>query len=104
MVKAIVTGAGGKMGGRIISLISAMEDIKVVGAVEVAGHPIIGRDVGQALGLGKTGVLVCDKLADCIDQADVVIDFTNHEASLNYLKIASEKNRSYCHRFHRIYS
>ena len=94
MVKAVVTGAGGKMGGRIISLISPLEDIKVVAAVEVARHPIIGRDVGQALGLGKTGILVHDKLTDCIDQADVVIDFTNHEASLRYLKIAGEKNRA----------
>ena len=94
MIKVVVTGAGGKMGGRIISLISAMDDIKVVGSVEVAGHPIIGRDVGQGLGLGKTGVLVSDKLAACIDQADVVIDFTNHEASLNYLRIAGERNRA----------
>jgi len=37
MVKAIVTGAGGRMGGRIISLISMMDEIKVVAAVEVAG-------------------------------------------------------------------
>ena len=94
MVKAVVTGAGGRMGGKIISLISTTEGIKVVGAVEIAGHPIIGRDIGQGLGLGKTGILACDKLSDCIDQADVVIDFTNHEASLNYLKIASEKNRA----------
>ena len=35
MVKVIVTGAGGKMGGRIISLISAMEDIRVVGATRL---------------------------------------------------------------------
>jgi len=62
--------------------------------VEVAGHPIVGRDVGQGLGLGRTGVLACDKLTSCIEQADVVIDFTNHEASLNYLKIAGEKNRA----------
>src|SRR5450759_4923782 len=94
MVKAIVTGAGGRMGGRIISLISAMEDIKVVAALEVHGHPIVGRDVGHGLGLGKTGALVSDNLLDCIDQADVVIDFTNHEASLNYLKIAGERNRA----------
>jgi 4-hydroxy-tetrahydrodipicolinate reductase len=94
MTKVVVTGAGGRMGGRIISLISAMEDIKVVGAVEVAGHPIVGRDVGQGLGLGKTGALVCDKLVNCIDQSDVVIDFTNHEASLNYLRIAGESNRA----------
>ena len=94
MVKVVVTGAGGRMGGRIVSLISMMEDIKVVAAVEVAGHPIIGRDVGQGLGLGTTGIAVCDKLTDCIDQSDVVIDFTNHEASLQYLKIAGEKNRA----------
>jgi 4-hydroxy-tetrahydrodipicolinate reductase len=94
MVKVVVTGAGGRMGGRIISLISMMEDIKVVAAVEVAGHPIIGRDVGQGLGLGTTGITACDKLTDCIDQSDVVIDFTNHEASLRYLKIAGEKNRA----------
>ncbi|MGD0170229.1 MAG: 4-hydroxy-tetrahydrodipicolinate reductase, partial [Smithella sp.] len=68
------------------------EGIRVVGAVEVSTHPIVGRDIGQGLGLGKTGVLASDKLSDCIDQADVVIDFTNHEASLEYLKIASEKN------------
>lgn len=94
MVKAIVTGAGGKMGGRIISLISEMEDIRVVGAIEVTGHPIIGRNVGHSLGWGTTSVTVSDQLADCIDQADVVIDFTNHDASLHYLEIASEKNRS----------
>ena len=94
MVKAIVTGAGGKMGARIISLVSSMEEICVVGAIEVPGHPIIGRDIGPSLGLGRTGALVSDKLAECIDQADVVIDFTHHEASLNYLKIASEKNRA----------
>ncbi len=94
MIKAIVTGAGGKMGGRIISLMSGMEDIRVVGAIEVAGHPIIGRDVGHSLGLGPTGAIVNDKLADCIDSADVVIDFTNTAASLNYLNIASERNRA----------
>lgn len=94
MVKTIVTGAGGRMGGRIISLISAMDDIEVVAAIEVPGHPIVGRDVGHSLGLGRTGALVSDKLAECIDLADVVIDFTNHEASINYLRIASERNRA----------
>ena len=92
MIKAVVTGAAGRMGGKIISLISATEGIRVVGAVEVSRHPIVGRDIGQGLGLGKTGILASDKLSDCIDQADVVIDFTNHEAALEYLKIASERN------------
>ena len=74
MVKAVVTGAAGRMGGKIISLISTTEGINVVAAVEVARHPMIGRDIGQGLGLGNTGIFACDKLTDCIDQADVVID------------------------------
>ncbi|HDQ04782.1 MAG TPA: 4-hydroxy-tetrahydrodipicolinate reductase [Deltaproteobacteria bacterium] len=94
MVKAVVTGAGGRMGGRVISLIAGQDDIQVVAGVELPGHPIVGRDVGQALGLGRTGILACDKLVDCIDEADVVIDFTNPEASLHYLKIAGEKKRA----------
>jgi 4-hydroxy-tetrahydrodipicolinate reductase len=94
MVRVVVTGAGGKMGSRIISLISTMADVKIVGSVEATDHPLIGCDVGQGLGLGKTGVLVCDELADCIDRADVVIDFTNHQTSLNHLRIAGEKNRA----------
>jgi 4-hydroxy-tetrahydrodipicolinate reductase len=94
MVNAIVTGAAGRMGGKIINLISTTDNIRVVGAVDVSGHPIIGRDIGQSLGLGNTGILVCDKLSDCIDRADVVIDFTSHEASLKNLKLASEQNRA----------
>jgi 4-hydroxy-tetrahydrodipicolinate reductase len=92
MIKAVVTGVAGRMGGKIISLISNMDNIEVVGAVEIPGHPIVGRDIGQ--GLGKKGIIVCDNLSACIEQADVVIDFTNHEASLNYLKVAGEKNRA----------
>ena len=91
MTKVVVTGAAGKMGNRIISLISVMTDVKVVGAVETTGHPLSGSDVGKVAGLGKTGVLISDNLIDCLSQADVVIDFTNHEASLTHLKIAAEK-------------
>ena len=91
MVKAIITGAGGKMGSRIISLISATDGIQVVGAIEAPGHPIVGRDIGHSIGPGMPRVMVGDKLTECINRADVVIDFTHHEASLGYLKIASEK-------------
>jgi len=94
MVKAIVTGAGGRMGGRIITLLSADGSIELVGAVEQKGHDLIGKDIGEKLGLGKTGVAVDDRLSACIDKGDVVIDFTHHEASLNHLVIAAERNRA----------
>ncbi|HVO67312.1 MAG TPA: 4-hydroxy-tetrahydrodipicolinate reductase [Syntrophales bacterium] len=94
MVKAIVTGAGGRMGGRIITLLSADKSLKLVGAIEQKGHDLIGKDIGEKLGLGKVGVTVDDRLTACIDKADVVIDFTHHEASLNHLEVAAEKGRA----------
>jgi 4-hydroxy-tetrahydrodipicolinate reductase len=92
MIKVVVTGAAGKMGNRIVSLISGMSNIEIAGAVEVAGHPLVDRHIGKKA--GKIGALVYDNLADCIDLADVVIDFTNHETSLNNLRIAAERNRA----------
>ena len=88
MVKAIVAGAGGKMGGRITGLIAATDGIQVAGAFEKEGHPLIGRDVGEIHGLGKTGVVIKGSLEDCIREGDVVIDFTHHESSVKHLETA----------------
>jgi 4-hydroxy-tetrahydrodipicolinate reductase len=94
MIKAIVTGAGGRMGGRIVSLVSQTSGIEIVGAIEKNGHPAVGRDVGEMLGLGKTGVVIGDSLSACIQKGDVVIDFSFHEASVEHLKIAAEAKKA----------
>jgi len=89
MVKAIVTGAGGRMGGRIISLMAERDGIILAGAVERKGHPAVGADAGERLGLGRTGIIIEDELAACIDRGDVIIDFTSHEVSARHLEIAA---------------
>lgn len=94
MVKAVVAGAAGKMGGRIISLMSSTEGIEFVGAVERDGHPMIGRDVGEILGLGKTGVMISGDFESAVKKADVVIDFTHHEAALAHLKAVVENRKA----------
>jgi 4-hydroxy-tetrahydrodipicolinate reductase len=94
MIRAIVTGAGGRMGGRLISLIEQVDGIELAGAVERKGHPLLGSDVGEGLGLGKKGIRIGDDLAACIEGGDVVIDFTSHEASLGHLEIAAAKRRA----------
>jgi 4-hydroxy-tetrahydrodipicolinate reductase len=94
MIKAIVTGAGGRMGGRVASLIAETDGIELAGAVERKGHPFIGKDIGEGLGLGRIGVLIGDDLAGCIEQGDVVIDFTSHEASADHLRIAASMGRA----------
>jgi 4-hydroxy-tetrahydrodipicolinate reductase len=94
MVKAIVAGAGGKMGGRIISLIAGTEGIEVAAAFERKGHPLAGRDLGECLGLGKNGILIADSLEAVIDKGDVIIDFTQFEASLEHLKTAAGRGKA----------
>ncbi len=94
MIKAIVTGAGGRMGGRIISFLAGTDGIELAGAVERKGHPLLGKDVGEGLGLGRTGVLIGDDLAGCIGQGDVVIDFTSHDVSAGHLRVAAENGRA----------
>ncbi len=94
MVKAIVMGAGGKMGGRIATLIAAADGIEVAGAVEVAGHSLIGADIGDALALGRTGVVVSDTLDACIEHGDVVIDFTHHDAAVHNVRIAADHGKA----------
>jgi hypothetical protein len=46
----VVTGASGRMGQTLIRLAQASDKLRLVGCVERAGHPWIGRDVGEAMG------------------------------------------------------
>ena len=91
MVKAIVTGAAGRMGSRIISLIHATDGIEVAGAVEQPAHHSVGRDAGENLAIGRIGVNIEPDLRNCAGKGDVVIDFTSHEASISHLEMAAGK-------------
>jgi 4-hydroxy-tetrahydrodipicolinate reductase len=82
------------MGARIVTLIAETGGIELAGAVERRGHPWIGRDAGEGLGLGRMGVLIGDDLAACIEQGDVVIDFTAHDVSAGHLEIAARKGKA----------
>lgn len=94
VIQVIVAGAAGRMGGRIVTLIHGDEEMELAGAVEQKGHPLIGTDVGSSLGLGETGVILGDDLAACIEQGDVVIDFSSHTASVEHLRVAAEHGKA----------
>ncbi len=94
MTKIVVTGAAGRMGSRIIALAKDNAGLKLVGALERAGHESIGKDVGLMHGLGETNVLVRDSLGDIIDECDAVIDFTGVGATLEHVKTAAERKKA----------
>ncbi len=88
MVRAIVAGAAGRMGMRIINVINGTEGISLAGAFEHPDSPTIGMDAGQQAGIGKTGVIISSSLEDIIDSGDVIIDFTLPDATVRNMDIA----------------
>jgi 4-hydroxy-tetrahydrodipicolinate reductase len=94
MVKAIVMGVAGRMGGRIVHMMDAADGIELVGAVESPGQAAVGQDVGQVVGLPATGITVVDSLAQVLDQAQVVIEFTHPEPSLTHLREVADAGKA----------
>jgi 4-hydroxy-tetrahydrodipicolinate reductase len=86
MIKAVVTGAAGRMGSRIINILSTSEGFSLGGALEKKGHPLLGQDAGLTAGIPATGVKIVDDPAVAIASGDVLIDFTFPETSLNHIK------------------
>ena len=94
MVKAIVTGVAGRMGGRIVHLMEATPGIQLVGAVESPGHAAVGQDVGLVVRLPAKGVKVVDSLDQVLPQAEVVIEFTHPEPSLAHLRQVADAGKA----------
>jgi 4-hydroxy-tetrahydrodipicolinate reductase len=94
MIKAVVTGAAGRMGSRIINVISASEGISLGGALEKKGQALVGQDAGGPAGIAATGVKITDDLAAALKTGDVLIDFTFPETSLGHLKACADQGRA----------
>ena len=93
MIRAVVTGVGGRMGGRVIALMAEVEGFELAGAVEAPGHPFVGQKVAEVLKVSKWEGVVVDDLTKVIPDADVVIDFTIAKAALNHLRIAHDNHK-----------
>lgn len=94
MVKAIVAGAAGRMGGRIIHMLEGAPDIELAATFEQSGHPAVGREVGEVVGLPGKNLKITGSLAEVLALGDVLIDFTHPEVSLAHLKEAAAANKA----------
>jgi len=85
-IQAIVVGAAGKMGARIIHIIKETPSVKLFRAIERSDHPSAGKDIGEVVGLGKMGVILENSLKK--GGGDVIINFSSPQASLESLEFA----------------
>ncbi|HZT79953.1 MAG TPA: 4-hydroxy-tetrahydrodipicolinate reductase [Gemmataceae bacterium] len=79
-----VNGACGRMGQRIVQLAHEDKELTLGAALESAGHPQQGRDIGEVTGLGPLGVTVRPDIP-LEQRLDVVIDFSTPEGTMAVL-------------------
>ncbi|MDE2613833.1 MAG: 4-hydroxy-tetrahydrodipicolinate reductase [Burkholderiales bacterium] len=89
MLKVAVAGAGGRMGRMLIDAVLAADDLRLVGALDIAASPALGHDAGAAAGR-TTGVLVTADLRAGLAGSDVLVDFTRPEGTLANLALCRE--------------
>ena len=86
----VVVGAAGRMGQTLIRAIATIAGARVVGAVERAGSPDIGKDAGTLAGVGEIGVPITDDPLPVFARADGVLDFTTPAASIEFAGYAAQ--------------
>lgn len=89
MLNITVSGATGRMGTRIITLLLNIEDLKLANALERQGHKNLGRDIGEVIGAGTLGVKITDDIKTIAGSSDVIIDFSSPSATIEGLKSIS---------------
>lgn len=94
MVRAIVSGAAGRMGSLIIRAMQDAEGIELSGALESFGHKALGQDAGLVAGVGALGIEIIANLEKIINQADLIIDFTTPEATKKAVQMARQQKKS----------
>ncbi len=94
-MRLLIIGAAGRMGSAIARETQGRDDLHLVGAIDHAGSPAIGRDVGTLAGGAARGVLVSADLDAALESAatrpDVVIDFSAPSATAANLRVCAEQ-------------
>lgn len=86
-----ITGASGRMGQMLIRTALAMPDrLRLSGLIEREGHPWVGRDAGEAMGMGAIGVTVSDDPLEVFARSQGVIDFTAPAATVDFVALAAQ--------------
>jgi 4-hydroxy-tetrahydrodipicolinate reductase len=85
-----VAGASGRMGRMLIEAIENAADLRLAGALDVAGSASVGQDASAFLGRAS-GTLITSDLAQGLSGAQVLIDFTRPEGTLAHLAACRER-------------
>lgn len=81
----VIVGAGGRMGRTLIESILATPAARLHAALEREDSAFIGQDAGLFIGQ-HTGVTISSDLEAALKGADILIDFTRPEGTLQHMQ------------------
>lgn len=84
MLKVVIAGCSGRMGLALLQGVIEDAELALHGALDRAGSPAIGRDAGELIG-APCGVRVSNDMSAVLENADVLVDFTRPEATIEYM-------------------
>jgi 4-hydroxy-tetrahydrodipicolinate reductase len=84
-----IAGASGRMGRMLIEAVQGTPEVRLAGALDRAGSPSLGQDAAAFSGK-PAGVAIESDLAKGLAGAQVLIDFTRPEGTLEHLAYCAE--------------
>ncbi len=87
-LRIAIHGAAGRMGQRLVSFVSADNDLVLAAAVDAPDHPRLGEDAGFVAGVHSLGVPITDNLDTA---ADAAIDFSVPSAAEQFIETCRQK-------------
>lgn len=95
MIRVVVCGAMGRMGRAVLAVLKERPPgLLLAGAVEAAGHPMLGQDASESAGAGRAGIVLTDDFPRALADADVAIDFTSAAASVRHAREAAASGKA----------
>lgn len=93
MSQIAIFGASGRMGKVLIEAIEQSTVDHLCGASVRPSSSLLGVDAGELSGIGKKGLALSADLKHCVNEAEVIIDFTLPEALAENLDFCVKHNK-----------
>jgi 4-hydroxy-tetrahydrodipicolinate reductase len=89
-----IHGAAGRMGRAVIQAALAAPSMSVVAAIDRKDNPELGEDVGSVVGQADVGISVGYAIDPTADAFEVLVDFTQPEATLAALELCRANKKA----------
>lgn len=90
MIKVGIVGCAGRMGLNLAREVIGTPDMTLIGGTERPGGDAVGRDIALLAGMPANGVIIGVDPKTVFERADVVMDFTTPEATVQHAALAAE--------------